>query len=326
MKKIIVFSTIFVLLSIAAFASDISDLTVGLIETGFDSLGADIAVGEPIQLGDKYVIPLFEANTFFLGGGGGRPVMGAGGFGNLNLVPYAVLIISDDDFVVKPVTNKVPFLEQLVGILPDVLPMIMQFFTLDTASVVSEDVHKEPVLIEEQSVGEEKHTVNNEDTTARSLENIEKVLLENPTEDSFKALKGEINELMEIAPENPRVYALNGYVTLRLLANASPLEQMKYAMQAQNSINKALAMDSSDYFANLANGWLNLYSPMGQISNSISGFKNAMNEKPDQIEPYFGIVEACVKAGDTKTAKEFAEKGKVLSPDSSNYFDELLNK
>ena len=46
MKKILIFSMILLLISVAAFAANASDLAVDLIGTGFDSLDADIAVGE----------------------------------------------------------------------------------------------------------------------------------------------------------------------------------------------------------------------------------------------------------------------------------------
>jgi tetratricopeptide (TPR) repeat protein len=65
---------------------------------------------------------------------------------------------------------------------------------------------------------------------------------------------------------------------------------------------------------------------MGQISISIKGFKNAIDAKPEHPEAYFGIIEAYVKSGNMEAAKEFAEKGKEIDPDSSEYFDELLNK
>ncbi len=331
MKKILIFSMILLLISVAAFAANASDLAVDLIGTGFDSLDADIAVGETIQVGNKFIIPLFEANSFFLGGGGGQPVLGAGGLGSLNLVPYAVLIISDDDFVVKPVTNQVPFLEQIVGIIPEILPLFMQYFTLESSSVESfeTEMHDVPLEVHGTTVEdmkEEKVQVATPYTVDSAVERLEQMLLTDQEEETYKGIKPEITALMQEAPDNPNVYALNGYVTLRLLASASPLEQMKYAMEAQNSITKALAMDPKNYFANLANGWLNLYSPMGQMSSSVKGFKNAIDIKPEQSEAYFGIVEAYVKTGDINSAKEYAEKGKLIAPDSSEYFDELLNK
>jgi uncharacterized spore protein YtfJ len=322
---------ILLLISVAAFAANASDLAVDLIGTGFDSLDADIAVGETIQVGNKFIIPLFEANSFFLGGGGGQPVLGAGGLGSLNLVPYAVLIISDDDFVVKPVTNQVPFLEQIVGIIPEILPLFMQYFTLESSSVESfkTEMHDVPLEIHEttaEDIKVNKVPLSEKAASEKSIESLKRILMGDPAEESFKGFKEEINELMKKEPENADAYALNGYITLRLLASASPLEQMKYAMEAQNSITKALAMDPKNYFANLANGWLNLYSPMGQMSSSVKGFKNAIDIKPEQSEAYFGIVEAYVKTGDITSAKEYAEKGKLIAPDSSEYFDELLNK
>src|SRR6056297_2266994 len=116
------------------------------------------------------------------------------------------------------------------------------------------------------------------------------------------------------------------YTTLRLIDTVSPLEQMKMAMEAQKTINKGLSLDQDEYFLNLANGWLNLYSPMGNVNASIEGFKKAMEAAPDQSEPYFGIVEAYLKTENREKALEYAQKGKEIDPNASDEFDQLLNQ
>ena len=127
MKKWII---IFLLLIPLVFlGNDISRTVEALISMPMESLTADKAVGTPIQVEDKIIIPLFEANFGFGGGlGGPETVYGGGAGGGMELLPYSVIIISDEGFQVIPVTNRVPLLKQLVEVLPQLLPIIMQYF------------------------------------------------------------------------------------------------------------------------------------------------------------------------------------------------------
>ncbi len=127
MKKWII---IFLLLIPLVFlGNDISRTVEALISMPMESLTADKAVGTPIQVDDKIIIPLFEANFGFGGGlGGPETVYGGGAGGGMELLPYSVIIISDEGFQVIPVTNRVPLLKQLVEVLPQLLPIIMQYF------------------------------------------------------------------------------------------------------------------------------------------------------------------------------------------------------
>ncbi|MEA1885485.1 MAG: spore germination protein GerW family protein [Thermotogota bacterium] len=59
-----------------------------LISMPMESLTADKAVGTPIQVEDKIIIPLFEANFGFGGGlGGPERVYGGGAGGGMELLP-----------------------------------------------------------------------------------------------------------------------------------------------------------------------------------------------------------------------------------------------
>jgi len=144
-------------------------------------------------------------------------------------------------------------------------------------------------------------------------------------EETLRGAKKEIDSLIaKAAPNNARLNALQGYVTLRLIEFSTPLQQMKMAMDAQRQIEKALSLDPDDYFANLANGWLNLYSPMGNIKAAIGSFKKAIKGRPNSAEPYFGVVEAMTKAGMTKEAQDYAGVAKKIAPDEAEYIDSLL--
>jgi len=60
--------------------------------------------------------------------GGPETVYGGGAGGGMDLLPYSVIIISKEGVQIVPVTNRVPFLKQLVEVLPQLLPIIMQYF------------------------------------------------------------------------------------------------------------------------------------------------------------------------------------------------------
>lgn len=127
MKRWLVF--VFLLLPLVFFANDISNTVEALVSLPIDALTADKAIGTPIQIDDKTIIPLFEANFGFGGGlGGPETVYGGGAGGGMDLLPYSVIIISSDGVQVIPVTNRVPILKQLVEVLPELLPIIMQYF------------------------------------------------------------------------------------------------------------------------------------------------------------------------------------------------------
>ncbi len=126
MKKI--FCLILVLIPFIMFASDISTTVEKLIQIPLDALSADKAIGTPIQIENKTIIPLFEANYGFGGGlGGPGDVYGGGAGGGIELLPYSIIIISEDGVQVVPVTNRVPLLKQLVELLPQLMPIIMQY-------------------------------------------------------------------------------------------------------------------------------------------------------------------------------------------------------
>jgi tetratricopeptide (TPR) repeat protein len=65
---------------------------------------------------------------------------------------------------------------------------------------------------------------------------------------------------------------------------------------------------------------------MGNMKASINGFKQAMEASPDQLEPYFGIVEAYLKDENREKAEEYAQKGKQMNPEATAEFDQLLSK
>ena len=328
MKKFYLLVVLFLLASIM-YAQSVSEVPGMILGSGYESITPKMAMGDPVQVGDKYIIPVFEVSTFFIGGGGGDPLMAAGTSGSVNLIPYSIIIISGDDVEIRSLSNKEPFLKQLVELLPQVLQMVMQYFSVIPEPIQSGIVEKEikPIPMKQAPVNtEQKEPLNEEQIIQRSTESLSRMMMNDPTLETIKGSREEIRGLLQKVPENPRLLGLYAYTNLRMIDNVTPLEQMKMAMEAQTTINKGLTLDPQDYFLNLSNGWLNLYSPMGNMEASIKAFKQAMESSPDQLEPYFGIVEAYLKTGNREMAEEFAQKGKQMNSESAAEFDQLLNK
>jgi len=103
-------------------------LSMAMIEEFSNVVTGNSAMGEPIVAGNKTIIPLFEIQAGFGGGGGGPGMMmGAGSGGGVDILPFSVIIITDDEVQVIPVTNRVSFFEELINALPKLVPMVMEY-------------------------------------------------------------------------------------------------------------------------------------------------------------------------------------------------------
>ena len=111
------------------FAQGVSEVPGMILGSGFENITPNMAMGDPLQVGEKYIIPVFEVNTFFIGGAGGDPMIAAGTSGSVSLIPYSVIIISGDNVEIRSLSNKEPVLKQLMEVLPQALQMIMQYFS-----------------------------------------------------------------------------------------------------------------------------------------------------------------------------------------------------
>lgn len=329
MKKIIVLCVV-IIFSAIIFAESVSEFPGNLIGSGFENISPNMAVGNAIQVGNKYLVPIFEVNTFFLGGGGGKPLIASGSAGTVNLIPYSVIIISDDGIEIKSLSNKEPVLKQLMEALPQIISMLMQYLTIDQSSFE----RVPPTTVEEFIVMpgpqpstdlKEESSLNADEIMEKSIERLSMMLKNNPNQASIQSAQTETKHLLQIEPENARLLGLYAYSILRLIDQASPFEMMQMSMEAQRTITKALSLDPEDYFVNLSNGWLNLYSPMGNMNVSIAAFEKVIQINPNLPEAYLGIVQAFLKSGKRDKAIEYAQKGKEIDPQSAEEFDELLN-
>ncbi|HPF16065.1 MAG TPA: spore germination protein GerW family protein [Thermotogota bacterium] len=129
MKKLTII--LLILIPCLFFANEISQTVESLIRIPIELLSADQAVGTPIELEDKIIIPLFKANIGFGGGlGGPSTAYGGGAGGGIELLPYSLIVVSEEGFHVIPVTNQVPFLKQLVEVLPQILSILTPYLGL----------------------------------------------------------------------------------------------------------------------------------------------------------------------------------------------------
>jgi len=66
MKRIPVLFIVFLLLTASLFAQGVSEVPGMILGSGFENITPNMAMGDPLQVGDKYIIPVFEVNTFLL--------------------------------------------------------------------------------------------------------------------------------------------------------------------------------------------------------------------------------------------------------------------
>lgn len=135
MKKLLILTVLAASFFSFAFAANVEDVLGKVLETSFSFLSADTAIGSPIEAGEVILIPLFKAQTGFGAGAGGPEgeVYGGGAGGGVDLLPYAVIVVSPDGVTCIPVMNEKPFFEQFVDSLPKLLPYIMEMMKYFTS-------------------------------------------------------------------------------------------------------------------------------------------------------------------------------------------------
>ena len=98
MKRIVVIFIFAVLFVGIIYAQDVGRMSINMLSEALSYLTADVAVGKPLVVGDKTLIPLFKATTGFGGGGGGPNgvVFGSGVGGSLEFLPFAIVVVSGE--------------------------------------------------------------------------------------------------------------------------------------------------------------------------------------------------------------------------------------
>jgi len=109
----------------AAFSNTVARFSNQALSDILANMKADIALGTPITIGDAVYLPLFKAEAGFFAGAGGRNKMSASGAGGaIELLPFAIAMLSPSNVTVYPVSNEKSFIEQIMEALPELIPFI----------------------------------------------------------------------------------------------------------------------------------------------------------------------------------------------------------
>ncbi len=317
MKKVSIMVLIFALVAVGSFASnDLTDFSARTMKEAFAAISADSAIGSPITVGTTYIIPLFEQKASFGGGSGGVPLMFGISGGGVELLPYAVLVIRDHEVEVLPVSNVKPFLEQIVDALPKIIPIVMDvmgYFMVSQTPPAPVDIRPERAVPVEEKVTtimepEEPPTIDEQ------IARVQQMLETDQSKETYEAYLKLLEELLRLYPDNAELHALSGQTMMMLIAHAQGLGQLQLAMRSTAAYNSALEKDPNNLRALIGMAWMDLYSPTGNLQNSIQGFERVLSIEPNKLEALIGAAEAYTKAGNHAKAQEMVQRGLAIDP------------
>lgn len=267
----------------------------------FDKLVSNLkvaaVVGEPVRVGETYVVP-FAKIRFGLGGGGAMMAFG-GGMGG-KTIPQGILIIEGEDVRVElfPEEEKKPsLLQELLPIMLQMLPQIMgdksPFGTKPPAAEGKEaappaDVPKDA-----------------------SLETLKKSFSEKKYHEALAIA----DALLAKDPDNADVHAWKGHV-MGSLAQGNPADMMKFGMGAMQEYETALKLDPDNADGHFGRGMARLMAPPGfggDLDGAIEDFEAAVAKEP-LPEAYFYLGEAYSKKGLGEQAKAAYKKALAIRP------------
>lgn len=324
MKKSALFFFMILFIGALLLAQELStEFNSVLLETAFSHLNGDMAAGKPVEAGNTIIIPLFQVNSGFIAMSGEEKIFVGGTAGGVEMIPFSVILVSGADIRILPIQNRVPFLQQVVSALPKLIPIaveVIKYLSIEQTSSVKGEIQYDVQLKEGKAEISEipVSTVIPEDVSL--IERIghiqSKLIPAGENQSVLKEVSAECDELLVKYPENNDLLALKAYSSMMQIGNANPLMQMKIAVEVQNSFNKILSEDSSNFIANLGNGWMNLFNPMGKIETSISSFEKVLETDPDYLDAIYGLVQAYEKAGNKEKALEYSKIGLLLDPEN----------
>lgn len=316
MKKGIVMMVIVSLAAGMMLASgEMVDFSAQTLKEAFQAVSADSAIGSPIQIGDAWFIPLFEQKVGFGGGSGGVPLMFGFSGGSIELLPYAMLMVSPTETKVLPVSNVKPFFEQVIDALPKIMPIVMDvvgYFMIAQDAYVSEPgiVEREVHIEREKDDRVDTKPLTKEEQVLR----LQRMLETDQTKETYEGMVRQIEGLISQYPESAELQALSGQAMMMLGTKSQGLGQLQMAMRAMAAFNNALAMDPENVRAIMGLAWIDLYSPTGNVQNSIAGFEKVLSMQPANLEALIGAAEAYNKAGNKEKAQEMARRGLEIDP------------
>ncbi|HUU38539.1 MAG TPA: spore germination protein GerW family protein [Candidatus Desulfaltia sp.] len=270
----------------------------------FDKLISNLKVaamvGEPVRVGETYVVP-FAKIHFGLGGGGAMMAYG-GGMGG-KTIPLGILIIEGEDVRVElfPEEEKKPsLLQELLPVLLKMLPQIMG--------------DKSPFASKPPAAAGKASGQPAEIPKDASLEKLKKSF----SEKKYHEALAMADALLAKDPDNADLHAWKGHA-MGSLAQGNPADMMKYGMGAMQEYETALKLDPGNADGHFGRGMVRLMAPPGfggDLDGAIEDFEAAVAKDP-LPEAYFNLGEAYRKKGDLEKAKAAYKKALVIRPNYS---------
>jgi tetratricopeptide (TPR) repeat protein len=267
----------------------------------FDKLISNLrfaaVVGEPVRVGETYIVP-FAKIRFGLGGGGAMMAYG-GGMGG-KTIPQGILIIEGEDVRVElfPEEEKKPSLLQ--ELLPVVLKMLPQFMGNKSS------FGSKPPAAESKAAAQPAEVPKD-----ASLEKAKALF----SEKKYAETLAMVDALLAKDPDNADLHAWKGHA-MGSLAMDNPADMMKYGMGAMQEYETALKLDPENADGHFGRGMVRLMAPPGfggDLDGAIEDFEAAVAKNP-LPEAYFRLGEAYQKKGDLDRAKAAYKKALVIRP------------
>jgi uncharacterized spore protein YtfJ len=292
----------------------------------FDKLVSQLkisdVVGEPIRAGDTAVIP-FAKISFALGGGGA--VAGFGGSMGGKTIPLGVLIVEGDDVRAELFPDQ----EEKPSVLDEIVKAILDRKVVfmvnglnigqtngtiqDLAPLVSEMMGQTTVMVQALNLGSLKAPAPAASSAASaSMAEFTKLF------DAKKYLDAlaMADALIAKDPKNADLHVWKGR-TMGVLAQATPLDLIKYGPGAMEEFEKALSLEPNNPDAHLGRGVGRLAAPPGfggDLDGAIADIQAAIVRKPSP-EAYYYLGEASRKKGLPDQAAAAYKKALTLRPD-----------
>ena len=313
-RKTVLLATLLLLRGIPARSQ--APLATPLAE--FDKLVAQLKtsslIGDPIRAGDVAVIPF--ARVQFGLGGGQAAIAFAGGMG-AKTVPLGILVVEGDDVRAELFPEQVEKPSYLHEIIQAILDRKVTFMVNginlgemsgsveDLAPLIAAMTGQTTVMVQALNLG----SLNTPASSAgnASLGELTKLFDAKKYADALAVA----DALIAKDPKNADAHAWRGRM-MNSLAQANPLDMVKYGMGAREEFEKALSLDPNNRYAFLGRGIARLMAPAGyggDVDGAIADFEAAIAQKPTP-QAYYYLGEAFKNKG--LKDKAAAAYGKAL--------------